>query len=408
MSTVSVKSQMRILHVMPSMNPSFGGPVAAIHAMAHGLLNAGVGVDIVTVDGHIFSKAFVGSKDGVQWRSFPVQFPGYGVSLPLLRWLLAHIGEYDLVHIHGVFHFASFAAAFLARRAGVPYVVRPLGILNRWGMERGRSWLKQLIFKWVEKPGLDTTNAMHFTSDEEAADVARLKIKAPGFVIPLGIDLSPYQNLPPLSLFESRFPDYEADKTILFLSRIDAKKGLDILLTAFKEVKAKVGGVKLIIAGEGDPLLMAEMKMLAEKLSIADSIMWTGFLTGRVRLKVLAKATVFCLPSHSENFGMALLEAMAGGLPCVTTDQVALSVEAAKAGAVHVTKVDAESLTEGLITLLTNEKLCEDLSEKAQKYAAEYHSMAKMAARLKKFYEQVCFSSRGRSSGGFVAVPQSL
>lgn len=384
---------MRILHVMPSMDPGFGGPVAAVHVMARGLLDAGVGVDIVTVHPRArFAGEFVGSLEGVKWKSFPVQLAGYGVSMPLWRWLRAHVSEYDLVHIHGVFSFASFIAQRTALRAKVPYVVRPFGVLNRWGMERRRAWLKHLLFKGLEKPVLDRAHALHFTSDDEAADVARLEIKAPGFVIPLGLDLSPYQQLPPASLFEGRFPNFKADATVLFLSRIDVKKGLDLLLPAFKSVLSKVQGVKLVIAGDGDQRLLGDLKRQAEDLGIADSILWTGFLSGDVRLAAMAHATVFCLPSRSENFGMALLEAMASGLPCVATDQVALCAEAARAGAVSMTAVEAAPVADALIELLTDEHLRRDLSEKARDYAAQNHSMAAVAGRLKKFYELLCAS----------------
>ena len=390
----SRSNNMRVLHVMPSMDPTFGGPVTAIYAIARGLLEAGVSVDIVTVHSRSFSKDTCSeSKDGVHWRSFPIQLPGYGISLPLKRWLQTHLHLYDLVHIHGVFSYASYMAARIARRDGVPYVVRPFGALNRWGMDRRKPMLKHFIFKWLEKPALDNTQAMHFTSDEEALDVARLKIKAPSVVIPLGLDLSPYQHLPPASRFEAMFPDFRTEKTILFLSRIDEKKGLDILLPAFKAVQSKISGVKLIIAGDGDRHLMDKLKRKAKRLAVEDSILWTGFLSGDTCLMVLAKATIFCLPSHSENFGMALLEAMAAGLPCVATDQVALSVEAAKAGAVYMTTLTVDSLADALIALLTDEMLRKDMSIKAREYAVRHHSMVTTAERLKRFYENLCISA---------------
>lgn len=390
---------MRVLHIMPSMDPVFGGPVAAIHVMARGLQEAGVDVDIVTVHPQARSKSSIEeSRVGLHWRSFPVQLPGYGVSMPLGRWLRKHVREYDLVHVHGVFSFSSLIAQREARRADVPYVVRPFGVLNRWGMERRKAWLKRLIFQWLEKPVMDCAQALHFTSEEEAADVARLKIKAPGHVIPLGLDLSPYEQLPPARLFESCFPDFKADKTVLFLSRIDVKKGLDVLLPAFKKVLSKIGGVKLIIAGDGDQSLLADLKLEAERLGIADSILWTGFLSGDVRLAAMAKATLFCLPSRSENFGMALLEAMASGVPCVSTDQVALCVEAAREDAVCMTSVDVEPVAEALISLLQDEQRRRELAFRAREYAASHHSMAAVAGRLKTFYEQLSGARRSMKS----------
>lgn len=391
---------MRVLHIMPSMDPAFGGPVAAVHVMARGLREAGVDIDIATVHPQALSKDSIEeSQGGLHWRSFPVQLPGYGVSRLLGRWLREHVSEYDLVHVHGVFSFSSLIAQREARRAGVPYVVRPFGVLNRWGMERRKAWLKRLIFLWLEKPVMDCAQALHFTSEEEAADVARLQIKAPGYVIPLGLDLSPYEQLPPASLFESRFPDFSADKTVLFLSRIDVKKGLDLLLPAFKKVLSNISGVKLIIAGDGDQSLQADLKLETEKLGIADHVLWTGFLSGDVRLAAMAKATIFCLPSRSENFGMALLEAMASRLPCVSTDQVALSVEAAREDAVCMTSVDAEPVADALILLLQDERRRKELAARALEYAARHHSMAAVAGRLKTFYVQLCASRRSANSG---------
>lgn len=382
---------------MPSMNPVFGGPVTAIHVMASGLQQAGLNVDIATVHSCARSSITLEElKDGVRCRSFPVQMNAYGVSFQMRHWLQAHVHEYDLVHIHGVFSFTCLAAIRAAARAGVPCIVRPFGVLNRWGMERRRSWLKRLVFKWVEKPMLDGVQALHFTSIEESQDVARLGIKAPGTVIPLGLDVAPYRQLPSRSMFEDRFPICKGAKTILFLSRIDAKKGLEVLLPAFKEVLASCPAAKLVIAGDGDRSLMTGLKSKARELAVADSIVWTGFLAGEMRLAALAHALVFCLPSHSENFGMALLEAMAARLPCVATDQVALGAAAAKVGAVHITPVSPAPLAKAIIELLSDERLREELAAKAQDYAVKNHSMAVLAENLKKFYLQLRGSPGGQ------------
>jgi glycosyltransferase involved in cell wall biosynthesis len=230
----------------------------------------------------------------------------YKVSLPLRRWLREHVADYDVVHVHAVFSFASSAACAAARAAGVPFIVRPLGVLNSWGMQNRRRWVKSLSFRWLDKPLLDAAAAIHFTSQAEADEAAELSIRARPAVIPAA----------------------SSGRNFLFLSRIDPKKGLELLLDAFATSRAGRQGWQLVVAGAGDKPYEDALKERARASGISDRVLWTGFLEGDQRLAALAACQVFVLPSSSENFGVALLEAMAVGLPCISTEGVALAREA--------------------------------------------------------------------------------
>lgn len=371
---------------MPSMAASYGGPAAAMPVMARGLAAAGVEVDVASIDE---SPAVAAPQEGFRSFSFPVTFSPYRVSLPLARWLSRHAGDYDLIHVHAVFTFSSWAACRAAHAAGVPFVVRPLGILNRWGMENRRPLLKKLFFRLIEKPFIDHAAAIHFTSDQEAQDVARLGIRARPVIIPLGLDLSAFETLPPASLFFQRFPETAGAELVLFVSRIDVKKGLDLLLPAFREVLQSRPQTRLVIAGDGPEPLVAELKKQAAALGIQHAVLWTGFLQGELKFSALAAARVFCLPSRSENFGMALLEAMACGLPCVASDQVALAVDAAACEAICMIPCEEKAIAPALRTLLGSSERRAALGNAARAYAAERHGMPAVGRKLHDLYSQI-------------------
>src|SRR5438445_624243 len=129
---------MKVLHVIPSVGPLRGGPSVMLHTMARGLSQAGVTVDVATTDDNGPERLNVETaqpleEDRVTYRYFPRQTRFYTFSWPLTRWLAKHVCDYDVVHIHALFSYAAVPAAYWASRYTVPYVVRPLGVLNRWG-----------------------------------------------------------------------------------------------------------------------------------------------------------------------------------------------------------------------------------------------------------------------------------
>ena len=148
---------MKVLHVIPSLAAKDGGPSFAMPLIASGLRRAGIKIDVATTAGDEEVALLNGdltkpaSRDGVNYFYFRRQTEFYKVSRPMTRWLAQHIRDYDLVHIHALFSYAAYTASNLAIKNHVPYVVRPLGVLNRWGMENRRKLLKQLSFRLIEQ-----------------------------------------------------------------------------------------------------------------------------------------------------------------------------------------------------------------------------------------------------------------
>jgi glycosyltransferase involved in cell wall biosynthesis len=256
-------------------------------------------------------------------------------------------------------------------------------------MENRRPLLKKWFFRLVEKPFFDLAAAMHFTSRDEAEDVARLGIRSKTVIIPLGIDLAEFEYLPSPSLFLKRFPEAKSGPRVVFISRVDRKKGIEMLIPAFREIREQIREAKLVIVGDGPPELVEELRRLAVEQGVSEAVVWTGFLGGEMKLSALASAQVFCLPSHSENFGMALLEAMAAGLPCVATDQVALAVSAAREGSVSLIPCAVEAIAPAILKVLSNQGEGARLGQAARAYAWSHHGMAATGTRLSELYKNL-------------------
>ncbi len=387
---------MRVLHVIPSLSHSSGGPSFALPAMARSLAAHDVQITAVTTDDDGPGKRLTGITLGIEtpqdgWSAiyFPKQTEFYKCSLPMRNWLRAHVRDFDVVHIHAVFSFASLIAGRAAASRGVPYIVRPLGVLNRWGMENRRRLFKAISFRLFDFPMLKKAAAMHYTSRMELEDASRFGFTNLQRVIPIGMDLAPFETLPPRAVFSATFPETAATRNILFLSRIDVKKGLDLLITAFAKISPQHPGTRLVICGGGDSVLVAKVKALATAGGMADRITWAGQVTGELRLAAFSAAEIFVLPSHSENFGIALLEAMAAGLPCLSTDQVALAADAARENAVQLTAREPQAIADELHALLISASRRENLSQSARALSRRDYSLPAMGAALHQLYQDI-------------------
>lgn len=317
---------------------------------------------------------------------FPRNTRFYKPSLRLLKWLWQHTAEYDLVHIHAVFSFAPIAAWKAALHSERPYIVSPHGLLNQWGMINRRKRIKALSLRFIERPLLNAASAIHYTSNAEQQEAASLALTAKPLVIPLGIDTASYQNLPNRRVFEAQFPETQDRPLVLFLSRIDPKKGIEVLLQAWKQVASSHPSALLVVAGSGTADYTASLRAMAEELGIAPRILWTGFLGHEEKRVALGAAEIFVLPSKSESFGLALLEAMAAGVPSVTTLGVALGEEAAAVGAVQPADYDAGSLALALGGLLDSTELRGKLGKAGRAFATGRYSLEAMGRELKSAY----------------------
>jgi glycosyltransferase involved in cell wall biosynthesis len=316
----------RILHVVPTYFPArrYGGPIVAVHGLCKALAARGheVGVFTTNVDGDGTLDVPVATPvdvDGVQVRYYTSPFPRLYWSPSMRRALDAEVATYDVVHSHAVYLWPGIAAARAARAAHVPFVLSPRGMLVPELIAQKSRLVKHTWLRVFERRAFAGASAIHFTSQLEWDDAKRLgtlPLPSP-VVIPNGIDV------------EAR-PDVPRDeRTLVHLGRINWKKGLDRVIEALPSLP----GVRFVIAGNDEEALTPRLQALAESRGVRDRVEFPGPVYGAAKNELLARATLFVLLSTSENFGNAVLEALAMETPAVLSSGVGLADEVVRADA---------------------------------------------------------------------------
>jgi glycosyltransferase involved in cell wall biosynthesis len=300
----------RSIHIVPSIANEASGPSYSVTRLCRALIDNAVNVDLAALDWGqvkkppIFLKTF---KRG--WG--PARL---GNSPAMKRWLDDQVwsNHVDVVHSHGMWQMNALYPGWAANKGNVQLIISPRGSFSQWAFNHG-SWTKPFFWSLLQKPAFDKVTCFHATSQEEYADIRRLGFTQPVAVIPNGIDL-------PAGTVDTPRSDI---RTLLFLGRIHPKKGIDILLRAWRRVQGDFSGWNLCIAGSDDAYhgasgYLDEMKTVSRQLC-AERVEFPGEITGAAKWKAYENADLFVLPTHSENFGMTVAEALAAGTPAIVT-----------------------------------------------------------------------------------------
>jgi glycosyltransferase involved in cell wall biosynthesis len=343
---------MKVLHVIPAVASRYGGPSTAVLQMCRALAAAGTSVEIATTDadgpGRLNARLGEATEiDGVPARVFARQWSeAFKYSRPLAAWLDGHMSDYDVVHVHALLSHACVAAARACRRHGVPYIVRPLGTLDPWSLAQ-KPWRKRLLLAAGGRAALAGAAAVHYTAAEEQRLVEASFPTQGGFVAPLGIDDHLLQR-EPLTMDERPRP-----LTLLAMSRLHPVKALDVLIDAFAMATTRIAEPwQLVIAGDGDAAYVRGLHERAARSPAAPHIRFAGWTDGAAKTSLLREAGLYVLPSHHENFGVSLAEALACGTPAVVSRQVLVASELEAAGAGWVTGNDVDALADTLATAM--------------------------------------------------------
>lgn len=359
---------MKILNVISSTDPDSGGVIESVRQISLGLAGAGHHSEIVCLDapqspwvleGPLTTHALGPSRTEYRYNS------------ALIPWLKANAPCFDAVLVHGLWQYSSFATWRALAGTATPYFVYPHGMLDPW-FKKTYPWKhlkKSLYWPWGEYPVLRDAQAVLFTCEEEKrlARESFRRYAAVEQVVHFGIARPVVDMEAARCAFRDAFPAIAGKRLLLFLSRIHAKKGCDLLIEAFAPASARDPALHLVMAGPDRNGLREPLEKRAQELGVGDRITWTGMLTGDLKWGALAAAEAFILPSHQENFGIAVVEALACGLPVLISNKINIWREIQADGAGLV----AEDNLDGTNSLLQK---WQDLS------AGEYQEMRRAAS----------------------------
>jgi glycosyltransferase involved in cell wall biosynthesis len=376
-----------------------------VRGFAQALAQAGAEVTILTTD----SNGDAGQPPLSVPLAQPIEENGYTVwyfrcspfrrykfSLALLRWLNQQAQHYDIAHIHALFSPVSTAAATIARHQRLSYVLRPLGTLDPADLAKKKR-LKQIYGHFLEKSNLAGAAALHFTSPLEAEQSYDFGIPARKLVIPLGVQPQPTVSAVAQQQHLKALGIPAGSPIVLFLSRIDPKKGLDLLIPALAQLARETIPFHLVLAGGNpqDPDYEQAVYQSIEASGLGDRTTCVGFVTGTTKATLLQAADLFVLPSYYENFGIAVAEAMLAGLPVVVSKGVYIWPNVAQAQAGWVCDLTVDALAAALRESLQRPDLRQCRGRQAQVYAAKHYRWEAIAQETLAAYEQLLAAKNG-------------
>ncbi len=384
---------MKVLHIVPGIEIATGGPGRIAASLCNYMSKMGVEIDIATTKDPLQRYQLIDTDAGQanilffeRWK-----YEKYAFSRNLQKWLTKNIKNYHLVHIHSIFNYPTYIAAKIASTVKIPYIIAPHGMLEPWALTH-KAWKKRIIYNYAVKPTLEGANAIHATSSPEANNIKSLGIdKNRLLFIPNGIKTEEFTSLPSNDIFYEKFPHLSGKNLIVFLARIDPKKGLDLLASAFAKVKHLYPTSHLVIIGStttSDTQYLDTVKQYFQDNNCSENVTFTGMLTGKLKLSALSAASIYVAPSYSEGFSMSVLEGMAAGLPCVITTGCNFP-EAEAANAVRVTNINADDIADGLMWCLKHPDAAKELGIRARNFIFNNYTWQRAAEKTVEVYEQL-------------------
>jgi glycosyltransferase involved in cell wall biosynthesis len=382
---------LKILHVIPTLDPRAGGPMLITSHIAAAQAMLGHDVHVMT---------YRSQDDGVQ-RIIEENSRQNGFDrvtqhlLPYISWRERVLGndalklakkivpEMDALHIHGIWEPQLIHAARVARNYRIPYIVLLHGMLLPWAIQRG-NWKKRLVLVLGAKKMLENGILQFGSRDEETATRA-LGHTNPGVIIPNGTSPEEVADLPPAGTIRKLRPTLGDNPYVLFLGRLHEQKGIDLLLPAFRIVSKKIPNAKLVIAGP-DYGHSAEIQAQITFNGLEDRLILTGPIFGAEKLAALRDASCFCSPSRHEGFSLAILEALACGVPVVISPECHFP-EVAEAGAGLIPPLEPPAIAEALCRMLEDVEFRNNAATAARNLVFTKYTWMQVAERIVEAYK---------------------
>lgn len=383
---------MRLLHVVPTYLPAvrYGGPIRSVHALCRGLAGRGHDVQVFTTNVDGPGDSDVPLRRPVELEGVHVTyFPSRALrrlywSPPMRQALASTIAGFDVVHVHAMYLWPTWAGARAARRHGIPYVVSPRGMLVPELIRRKNQWIKSAWIALIDRPTLEQAAAIHTTSAVEAAHLGSFGWTLPTVdTIPHGVDD------PPLTS-GSLSPDVAAaiagGRFVLAFGRINWEKGLDRLIAALPQAAS----ARIVVAGDDDEGHSRFLASEAKRLGVAKRVtMLARHVDGADKEALFGAAALFSMTSLSENFGLAAFEAMRRGLPVLVTPDVGMSEIVRDVDAGLVVAPSPDGIAAGLQSLLSDPKRSRAMGELGREHVVANYSWASVAERMEGLYRSI-------------------
>lgn len=379
---------MRILHVVPYMGAAAGGPPVVVDRLVESARDVGWEAEIIT------SLDFLRDDEREILAASGATVVSSQLSALVGREaqrLKAAIRNADILHCHTLWSPLVSRSAALARSSGIPYILAPHGMLDPYSF-RQRRLKKRLYLEGVERRTINFAARVMFTTCEERVLAENtFGSISHAAVVPLGADPLPESRATLQQRFLEEYKELRGRPLLLFMGRLHPKKRPDILPDLMFAIKQDVPHATLILAGSGEESYVARIKKRAQDLGVGDNVRFLGHLSGETKFSALAAADLFLLPSHQENFGIAVAEALHAGVPVILTRNVNIwhEIEEANAG-IAVAEKDLVQRLAGVVTaLLADDDRRSLMSRNAQRLARKAFSWEVSCRRTLKIYEDV-------------------
>ena len=384
---------MKVIHVIASINRDVGGPAVSVPRLASALAALEVETTVATLDYAIHGPQ--SPVPGARLSSVPAdllarRLRGWSPRLARAIAALARQGA-GVVHNHGLWLFPNLSARRAARAADVPLVISPRGMLDDWSLRRSRV-RKYVAWNLFERENLVSAKLYHATSDGEAHSIRAAGFAQPIAVVPNGVDVPDPSGIAPRGVLERRHAALGQRHWLLFMSRLHPKKGLVELVRAWEGLARRFPQWQLLVAGPEPDGHGARVRALVASLGLSDRVTFAGMLGGEEKACALAHSGLMVLPTHSENFGIVVAEALAHGTPVMTT-RAAPWEELGRRNCGWWIEDSGEALRTALseALALAPEELRE-MGARGRLLAAERYAWERVAQEMKAAYLWICGS----------------
>ena len=382
---------LRILHYVPTTRFSVGGTVRAAMDICSVLARRGHDVTWITADATDVPDDWTDGTNGCP-RAIALEplRPLGRLDRTSLDRAAPLVANADVVHIHALWCLSNPQLASLCRHAGTPTVVSIHGMLDDWSMAV-RGLKKKLFLRTVIRPMIANASAMLATAEEERRQASKWLPHDP-VVIPLVMDMAPYDSLPGPELARTTFGSDDRP-TVLFLSRVHEKKSIETLIEAAAILRDRDRDIRLLIAGTGDDDYLATMQRLAAERNVDDRVEFLGMVVGDLKLSLYQMADLFALATQQENFGLVYPESMLCGTPVITTRGTDIWRELDEAG-MSITDRTPDAFADGIEALLSDPDQLPELGRRGREYVRNWLAPELIAEQYESLYRTTA-SARG-------------